>query len=382
MDRREYATSLPAAGQRRRVVTVIGTRPEAIKMEPVIQALAQRPRLDQQLIVSGQHRGLAATLPRLDRCPVRELGYDPRGRTPAGLRESLHRTLCRHLARERADLVLVHGDTTTAVAGAFAAADLGIPVAHVEAGLRTFDLRQPWPEEGHRTVIDALSTLLFAPTAGAARNLERDWRVTGRIFVTGNTGIDALFAARTGAPAAEPGELHAVSEDSRKTVLVTCHRKENQGPPARRVCAALKRLVREHPLDIVLPLHPNPHVRTPIERLLAGEPRISLIEPLHHSEMVRLMERCWLILTDSGGLQEEGAALGKPVLLLRDVTERGEAVESENVALVGTRTENIVAATAGLLADPQRYRRMAQPSLAFGDGRAAPRIARAIDAWL
>jgi UDP-N-acetylglucosamine 2-epimerase (non-hydrolysing) len=359
-------------------VSVIGTRPEAIKMEPVIRALSRLPWIDQQLVLTGQHAGLAAMLPKLGGCCVRQLRYDPRGRTPAGLRESLHRTLCRHLAPEAADLVLVHGDTTTALAGAFAARDLGIPVGHVEAGLRTFDFRRPWPEEGHRTAIDALSALLFAPTGTAARNLERDWRVKGHIFVTGNTGIDALFAARTGEPApAAPG-----TGDERKTVLVTCHRKENQGEPARRVCAALKRLVREHPLDIVLPLHLNPHVRAPFERLLAGEPRISLVEPLLHGDMVRLMERCWLILTDSGGLQEEGAALGRPVLVLRDVTERGEAVESENVALVGTCADRVTAEVAGLLADPDRYERMAQPTLAFGDGRAAPRIASAIDAWL
>jgi UDP-N-acetylglucosamine 2-epimerase len=348
-------------------------------MEPVIRALGQRRGLDQQIIVSGQHQGLTAMFPGLGSgCSVRELRYDPRGRTPAGLRESLHRTLCSQLAVERADLVLVHGDTTTALAAAFAAGDLGIPVAHVEAGLRTFDLRRPWPEEGHRTAIDALSSLLFAPTAAAARNLERDWRVKGRIFVTGNTGIDALFAARTGG--ADPAAPRA--GDERKIVLVTCHRRENQGDAVRQVCAALKLLVRRHPLDIVLPLHLNRHVRAPIERLLAGEPRIGLTEPLPYRDMVRMMERCWLILTDSGGLQEEGAALGKPVLLLRDVTERGEAVESDNIALIGTRTETVVAAVADLLADPDRYRRMAQPSLAFGDGRAAPRIARAIEAWL
>ena len=363
-------------GRPQRVVSVVGTRPEAIKMAPLVRALAERPWVWQEVVLTGQHTGLAAMCGRATRTDLRELDCAPRGRTAMKLRETLHRVLAGHLKQAPADLVLVQGDTASAFAGALAARDCGVPLGHVEAGLRSFDLRQPWPEEGNRVAIDALSDLLFAPTEAAARNLAADWRVKGRVFVTGNTGIDALFEARSRLPAA------TAEEQDRKTILVTCHRKENRGEPVRAVCAALKRLVRELPLRVELPLHPNRHVRGEIEALLGGEEWISLREPLEHEDMVALIDRSWLILTDSGGLQEEGPALGKPVLVLRNVTERGEAVETENVALVGTATERIVAAVTALLDDEERYARMARPSLPFGDGRASARIADAIEAWL
>jgi UDP-N-acetylglucosamine 2-epimerase (non-hydrolysing) len=366
------------ASPRRRIVSIVGTRPEAIKMAPVVRAIAARSRFDQQLVLTGQHKGLMPFFAGIAPGAVRELRYDPRGRTAPKLRESLHKVLCGHFQREQADLVLVQGDTASAFAGALAARDCGLPVGHVEAGLRSHDLRQPWPEEGNRVAIDALSDLLFAPTEAAANNLVLDRRVKGAIHITGNTGIDALFHARDAAPAqAEAGE-----RKGRKTILVTCHRKENQGERARAVCAALKRLVRTLAVDVVLPLHPNRHVRHEIEGLLAGEPRIHLVEPLDHGAMVRLMDRSWLILTDSGGLQEEGPALGKPVLVLRDVTERGEAVETDNVELIGTDGDRIVAAVSALFRDGARYARMSRPSLPFGDGKAAPRIVDAVEAWL
>ena len=366
------------SGSSFRVVSVIGTRPEAIKMAPVVHEIALRPRLEQQVIFTGQHPGLADMFAGVGPVQLREFACGGRSGSVPRLREALHRLLSRHFAQEPADLVLVHGDTSSAFAGALAARDFDLPIGHVEAGLRSFDLRQPWPEEGNRTAIDALSTLLFAPNLTAARNLAADKRVTGRILVTGNSGIDALFAARAAASA----EAARPSSPELRTILVTCHRKENQGAPVRAICAALKRLVSEQPVEVVLPLHPNPAVSAPLAALLAGEPRIALIEPQNHRGMVALIERCWLILTDSGGLQEEGPALGKPVLVLRNVTERSEAVESDNAALVGTETETIVAAVAELLADEEKYRRMARPSLPFGDGRAAPRIAAAVEAWL
>jgi UDP-N-acetylglucosamine 2-epimerase (non-hydrolysing) len=360
----------------RAIVSIVGTRPEAIKMAPVARALAGRRGFRHRLVLTGQHSGLSSFFGGIAADAVSELRFDPRGRSAVALREGLHRLLCGHLRHDRPDLVLVHGDTTSALAGAFAARDCGLDVAHVEAGLRSFDLRQPWPEEGHRVVIDALSSLLFAPTERAAANLRREWRVKGDILVTGNTGIDALLETVRTLPPAPP------SGGERRPVLVTCHRKENQGAAAAAVCDALKRLVRELPVTVELPLHSNPAVRSALERRLAGEAFVRLHEPLGYSEMVALMKSCWILLTDSGGLQEEGPALGKPVFVLRAVTERPEALATGNLELVGTDPERIVAAVRSLFEDPDKVERMSRPCLAFGDGRAAPRIAAAVEQWL
>lgn len=354
------------------IVSIVGTRPEAIKLTPVLHALAERTDFHQRLILTGQHPGLAGSFGFLE---VEDLAIDPNEQSAGELRESLHYALLRNFAHRRPDLVLVQGDTTSAVAGAMAARDCRIPVAHVEAGLRSHDLLQPWPEEANRITIDELSALLFAPTASAARNLAAESQVTGEIHVTGNSGIDALFQIREAA--AHPD----AQAEERRTILVTCHRRENR-EALPDIAAALKRIVRQLPVRIVLPLHPNAYVRRAVEPLLAGEPHIELLEPVDHEHMVRLMSRSWLILTDSGGLQEEGAALGRPVLVLRSVTERAEALETENAELVGTDPGRIFAAVSCLLADADKYRRMARPTLAFGDGRAAPRIADTIGRFL
>jgi UDP-N-acetylglucosamine 2-epimerase (non-hydrolysing) len=373
-----YARNIaaPLWGREPAILSIVGTRPEAIKMAPVARALAARRRLRHRLVLTGQHSGLSSFFGGIAADALCELRFDPRGRSAVGLREGLHRRLCGHLQSDRPDLVLVHGDTTSALAGAFAARDCGLDVAHVEAGLRSFDLRQPWPEEGHRVVIDALSSLLFAPTERAAANLRRDWRVKGDILVTGNTGIDALLeTVRTLPPSPR-------SAGKRRPILVTCHRKENQGEAVAAVCDALKRLVRELPVRVELPLHSNPAVRSALERGLAGETFVRLHEPLGYAEMVALMKRCWALLTDSGGLQEEGPALGKPVFVLRAVTERPEALATGNLELVGTEPGRIVAAVRSLFEDPEKLERMSRPCLAFGDGRAAPRIAAAVEQWL
>ena len=362
-------------GPRHRIVSVVGTRPEAIKMAPVARALATRATVDHRLVLTGQHRGLAR---HFDLPPgrVRELDFDPGGRTQRGLRRALQALLRDDFLREPTDLVLVQGDTTSAVAGAYAARDCSIPLGHVEAGLRSFDLRQPRPEEGHRIAIDRLADLLFAPTAGAAGNLRREAGVRGRIRVTGNTGIDALLHIRSRLRPRRP------AKDKRRLILATCHRRENRGEPVRAVCDALKRMAVELPVRIVVPLHPNRHVRRATEQALRGADLVELTEPLDHEAMVRLMDESWLILSDSGGLQEEAPALGRPLLVLRDVTERPEALATGNVELVGTDTNRIVAAVAGLLADEGTYARMARPAFPFGDGRAAERIVTAIEEWL
>jgi UDP-N-acetylglucosamine 2-epimerase len=355
------------------VLSIVGTRPEAIKMAPVTRALAERPALRQELILTGQHRDIAEDF-GLPRRAVHKLDINLKEQTAGEIREALHEALFRRISRRRPDLVLVQGDTTSALAGALAARDCGIAVGHVEAGLRSGDIQQPWPEEGNRIRIDAVADLLFAPSDTAARNLTVEPRVTGKVHVTGNSGIDALFHARLSCPIDQLG--------TRKMVLVTCHRRENQGQVLAGIAAGLKRLVRELPLEIVFPLHLNPHLRRDVKRLLGGEPHIQLIEPVGHREMVRLMDRCWLILTDSGGLQEEGPALGKPVLVLRNTTERQEAVESANVELVGTDPDGIFAAVSALLDDGERYGSMAEPHFPFGDGHAAPRIAEIIEDFL
>ena len=360
------------AADRPLIVSIVGTRPEAIKLAPVLRALAALPNIEQSLILTGQHPGLARHFHFL---PVDDLAIDATEQSAGELRESLHYALLRHFIARRPDIVLVQGDTTSAVAGALAARDCDIPVAHVEAGLRSHDLQQPWPEEANRVVIDEVAALLFAPTERAALNLAAEPRVKGEVHVTGNSGIDALFELREAAEGAVP------DAGERKTILVTCHRRENRHELFK-IATALRRIVRQLPLRILFLLHPNPYVRRAVESLLAGEPHIALLEPVDHEEMVRLMGRSWLILTDSGGLQEEGAALGRPVLILRSVTERSEALDSANAELVGTDPARIFAAVSCLLADTDKYADMARPTLAFGDGHAAPRIAEEIERFL
>ena len=356
----------------RRIVSIVGTRPEAIKMAPVAEALAELRDVDHGVILTGQHSGLADMLGPI----VAELPHDPTPRSPARLRERLHRLLTPHLKALAPHLVLVHGDTSSALAGALAARDCGSAIGHVEAGLRSFDMRQPWPEEGNRIAIDALSHLLFAPTEHAAGNLRRDWHVRGAVHVTGNTGIDAVVREAARIP---PWER--VCEGGKPLVVLTCHRKENQGAAAEAVCRAARMIARGLYADVAFVLHSNPLVRAPVEALLGREPNVRLLEPLDYAAMVRLMVRSSLILTDSGGLQEEGPALGKPVLVMRNVTERPEALGSSHLALVGTDAGAIFAAVAALLAEPERLARLSIPTFPFGDGRAAPRIAAAVEHW-
>ena len=354
------------------IVSVVGTRPEAIKMTPVVRAFAERG-LRQEVVLTGQHSGLEKSFD-LPRRAVSSLGINLKDQSAGEIREAIHLALLRRFMVRRPDIVLVQGDTSSALGAALAAYDCGVPIGHVEAGLRSGDRRQPWPEEENRILIDRMADLLFAPTDTAAANLARERDVRGRIFVTGNTGIDALLLARPPVP--------PQLESGRKTILVTCHRRENQSVRLRAVAGVLKRMAAELPVEIRFVLHSNPHLRRSVERLLAGAPNVALVEPLDHRAMVGLMDRSWLILTDSGGIQEEAPALGRPVLVLRDRTERVEALASGSVELVGTRPERIFAAVARLLAEPELYAQMARPRFPFGDGQAAPRIAEIVEAHL
>jgi UDP-N-acetylglucosamine 2-epimerase (non-hydrolysing) len=272
-------------------------------------------------------------------------------------------------------LIIVQGDTSSAMGGALAAAATGVPVAHVEAGLRTFDPDSPWPEEEYRTAIDAEADLLFAPTLTSAANLARE-EVRGTVHVTGNTSIDALFGTLRDLPLPRPRDR------TRPQLLVTCHRRENWGERLQAIAGALVDIARSGSATTEVLLHPNGHVADAMRKLLAGRAGIKLLEPCSHRELLQRMRMCDLILSDSGGIQEEAPALGVPLLVMRDKTERPEGIETGNTFLVGCDRDVIVGTVQALLSDPSRLAAMARPALPFGDGRAAPRIAAIIERWL
>ncbi len=357
--------------RRLRLLSVIGTRPEAIKLAPLAIAAAADPRVTHRLAATGQHDTIFdQALADFGLAADQHLAA-----TSATVAEIRAAAVCL-IEHERPDLVLVQGDTNSALAAALAATDAGVALGHVEAGLRSHDPTQPWPEEENRIAIDACATLLFAPTAVAAANLAAEPAVTGHVHVTGNTGIDALFAIRA---RAEGGA--AADTDPCRLIFVTCHRRENIGEGVAGICRALRRLAERGDVRIVLPVHPNPAVAGPIRAALSATPAIALVDALAYPATIALAERAHLILSDSGGLQEEAPALGRPLLVLRDVTERPEGVASGNLRLVGTDPDRIVAEASRLLDDPVHHARMSRPALPFGDGRASRRILDAIAAW-
>ncbi len=354
-----------------RVLTIAGTRPEAIKIAPIALAARGRAGLDHRLLATGQHRdrfddALAefGLLPDLRLDPV---AYDP---DPDIMVARLIAALHTVVAAERPDMVLVQGDTSSALAGAVAAHRLGIPVGHVEAGLRSGDLDNPWPEERNRIAIDAIATLLFAPTPRAVAALATEPSVRGTVIETGNTGIDAVLWMRD---RLGPVPLRDASDD-RTRVLLTCHRRESFGSGIAAICGAVLRLADRGDLRILCPVHGNPAAGDTVRAALGGHPAITLTGGLSYRALVAAMAGARLILTDSGGLQEEAPALGIPTLVLRDVTERQEGVASGNLALVGTDPDRIVTAAARLLDDPAAHAAMATPAYPFGDGTAATRI--------
>jgi UDP-N-acetylglucosamine 2-epimerase (non-hydrolysing) len=366
-----------------KILSIFGTRPEAIKMAPLVRALAVTPGVESVVCVSGQHRSMLEQVLRLfDIQADHDLDVMVTDQTLNGLSSRLFAGIDPMLAAVRPDRVLVHGDTITAQVAALAAFQRRIPVGHVEAGLRTGDLTQPWPEEMNRRVIDVVSDLLFAPTAEARDNLWQE-NLAGRILVTGNTVIDALqyVAQRINADPALQRELDAAFpflHPARKVLLVTGHRRENFGDGFANICAALAELARRADISVVYPVHLNPNVRGPVLSRLSGQPHLHLIEPLDYLHFVRLMQRAHVVLTDSGGVQEEAPALGKPVLVMREVTERPEAVAAGTVKLVGTDCAGIVAAVADLFDHPEYYASFARVRNPYGDGRAAARIVAAL----
>lgn len=370
-------------GATRRVVTVTGTRPETTKMAPVLRALEADPQLESVFVVTGQHRELLdSALRDLELTPDHDLDLMTRDQTAAGLLARALGELAELFRRLAPDMVLVHGDTGTTAAAAQAAFLERIPLGHVEAGLRSGSLEQPFPEEGNRRVADTLSQLLFAPTEAAAARLRAEGLGDRVIEVTGNTAVDAVLQNLGRARDGRWEELEALPREGR-LVLVTAHRRESFGEPFRQLCLGLRQVVEQHPdVQVVYPVHLNPHVRRPVEELLRGQARVHLIEPLGFLPFLALMDRATLVLTDSGGLQEEAPALGKPVLVMRERTERQEAVEAGTVRLVGTRAERIVAETGRLLGDPDAYRAMAEAPNPYGDGHAGERIVAGVRRFL
>jgi UDP-N-acetylglucosamine 2-epimerase (non-hydrolysing) len=366
-----------------KVLLIFGTRPEAIKLCPVLLHLRRRAREFQvKCCVTAQHREmLDQVLQAFGVEPDYDLDLMQPGQTLAQSSARILAALEGVLTAERPDIVLVQGDTTTTFCGALAAFYSRIPVGHVEAGLRTGDLTQPFPEELNRVLTTRLSSLHFAPTEGAARNLRDDRVPADRILVTGNTGIDAVLQV---GEKLRMGELRGIDlpglDPTRRLLLVTAHRRENHGAPLEAICEALVRLARRGDVQIVYPVHRNPKIAGPVEQLLGGEPAILLCEPLDYVPFVDLMRRAYLLITDSGGIQEEGPSLGKPVLVMREKTERPEAVEAGTVKLVGTDAERIVDEAEILLENRAEYERMSRAHNPYGDGHASERIGDALAA--
>lgn len=354
---------------------MFGTRPEAIKLAPVIRRLREWPdHFHCRVAVTGQHRGLLdQVLDVFGIQPDHDLNVMQAGQSLHGVTSRMIAALEPVLVAERPDWVLVHGDTTTALAGALASFYSGVRVGHVEAGLRTGDLQSPFPEEMNRVVVGRLASLHFAPTEWAALNLRDEG--SANIHVTGNTGIDAVLEVRDGIDA---GRLRAdglpVLDGAKKLIVVTGHRRESFGDGFERICAALGQLADRGDVEIVYAVHPNPHVTEPVRRLLGSRANVHLIEPLAYVGFVELMRRAHVLLTDSGGIQEEAPSLGKPVLVMREKTERPEAVEAGTAVLVGTSIERIVSECALLLENDAEYVRRARIHNPYGDGQAAVRI--------
>ena len=368
----------------RHVTVIVGTRPEAIKMAPVYLALKAEPQIRATLLATAQHRQmLDQVLAVFGIQPDVDLDLMRPDQTLAQVTARVVEGVQVALADMRPDAVLVHGDTTTCFCSALAAAYERIPIGHVEAGLRTYDFDAPWPEEINRRLTDPICRWCFAPTQSAVENLRSERIPDDRIFVTGNTVIDALLLARDMARNRAPAiaDLPDGALVGRRLILVTGHRRESFGEPFRQFCLALRDIVRQHAdTAVVYPVHLNPNVRKPVGEILRGQDRIHLIEPLEYLPFVHLMDRSHIIITDSGGIQEEAPSLGKPVLVTRTVTERPEAVRSGLAKLVGTDRDTIVQSAAELLTDADVYQRMSHGENPYGDGNASRRIVEVLRA--
>ena len=362
------------------ICITLGTRPEAIKLAPVIRAFQESQQFQTHVILTGQHKEMVAQVmelfalkadENLDIMQTRQTLTDITCRSLRGLETVFERI--------KPDLIIVQGDTTTAFAAALAAFYQQIPIAHVEAGLRTNDIYNPYPEEANRRLISQLTTLHFAPTTLAVENLQKSG-VTGNIHHTGNTVIDALLTVAKTAPECQ---IAGLNWSDYRVLLATVHRRENWGEPLQDIIKGFTLLLEKYTdTALLLPLHRNPTVREPIQSALGNHPRVFLTEPLDYAELVGAIQRCYLLLTDSGGIQEEAPSLGKPVLVLRETTERPEAVQAGTAKLIGTNPEQILAQAGELLGDKIAYDRMANAINPFGDGQASQRILQIVQDFL
>ena len=367
---------------RLKILFIFGTRPEAIKLCPVIRHFREEcdGKFDVRICVTAQHRAmLDQVLQVFDVEPHYDLNAMRPGQTLTSATSLILAQLEPVLQADRPDLVIVQGDTTSTLCGAMAAFYAGIPIGHVEAGLRTGDLCQPFPEEMNRVVVGRLATLHFAATSWAASNLQAESVDPRRITVTGNTGIDAVLYLKQRLERREvQGRDWPELDPQRKLIVVTAHRRESFGEGFERICAAIREIADLPDAQVVYPVHPNPNVTAPVRRILADHPHIKLVEPLDYVSFVDLMCRSYLLLTDSGGVQEEAPSLGKPVLVLREKTERPEAVDAGTATLVGTDVRKIVDAASCLLHDTAEYQRRRRIHNPYGDGQASGRMARFI----
>jgi UDP-N-acetylglucosamine 2-epimerase (non-hydrolysing) len=362
------------------ICITLGTRPEAIKLATVVQQFQKSPEFKTHLVLTGQHREMVEQVMALFHLTA---DADLNIMKP---KQTLTEITCNSLQgletifqRLKPDMVIVQGDTTTAFAAALAAFYQQIPVGHVEAGLRTDNIFNPYPEEANRRLISQLTQLHFAPTPLAVENLQRSG-VTGEIYHTGNTVIDALLTVASSYP---PCDVPSLDWDKYRVLLSTVHRRENWGEPLQDILQGFRLILDKFPdIALLLPLHRNPTVRGPIQATLGEHPRVFLTEPLDYAELVGAIQRCYLLLTDSGGLQEEAPSLGKPVLVLRETTERPEAIEAGTAQLVGTKPESIFMAASKLLSEQEAYQQMATAINPFGDGKASERIVTIVKNYL
>ena len=362
-----------------KIMSVFGTRPEAIKMAPLVKALARCPDLESICCLTGQHREMLDSVMEI---------FNLRGDFDLNIMEQRQtlstittKTLLgmeQVMEQCRPDMILVHGDTSTTFAGALAAFYHQVPVGHVEAGLRTYDKYSPFPEEMNRTLVGDIADLHFSPTKANAENLRREG-IRGEIFVTGNTAIDAMGYTVKEGRRFQTALLNDLDFEHHRIITVTCHRRENYGRPMEEILSAIAEVVRTHEdVEVVYPVHLSPVVRECAQRYLGGKDRIHLIDPVDVEEMHNLLARCYMVMTDSGGLQEEAPALGKPVLVMRRETERPEAIAAGTAKLAGVTYDGVLAEANRLLDDPAAYQAMAKAVNPYGDGHACERIAQAI----
>ena len=365
---------------KKKIITIFGTRPEAIKMAPLVKELEKREEIDSKVCVTAQHREmLDQVLNLFDITPDFDLNIMKTKQTLTGITNKVLEGLEEVFMKEKPDMILVHGDTTTTFAGALAAFYQQVKVGHVEAGLRTFNKYFPFPEEMNRKLTGSLADLHFAPTKGSKKNLLREGISDSDIYITGNTVIDAMKHTVEENYIFENDELNHIDFESKKVIMITAHRRENWGQGIENICEALNKIVEANEdVELVYLVHLNPVVKDVVTERLGGKDRVHLLPPLDTKETHNLMNKSFMVMTDSGGLQEEAPHLGKPVLVLRDVTERPEAVEAGTVKLVGTDVDIIVNEASKILNDENEYAKMSRAINPYGDGKAAERIVDAV----